>query len=133
MKEPMALVTAPTLDTLETIKPTPEVAYNDYAAGNCTWYAYEARLRMDRPISGNWGNAATWAIRAQSQGYPVDRNPEIGAVFQDNIGATGLGHVAIVKQINEDGTILISEMNARGLGVISDRIITNPGSYNYIH
>ncbi len=39
-------------------------------------------------------------------------------------GADGYyGHVAIVEHVNDDGSILISESNVRGLGVISNRVI----------
>lgn len=107
----------------------PKVESNGYAPGYCTWYAYNRRAEIGRPISGDWGNAATWADEARAAGYPVDKTPEVGAVFQ--IGG-GLGHVGVVEEILENG-IYVSEMNAEGLYVKSHRVITNISDYQFIH
>lgn len=89
-------------------------AGNKYAFGNCTWYAYERRAQLGRPIGSYWGNATTWADNARAAGFTVDRNPEPGAVahWYAYAGQSGYaGHVGIVESVNPDGSITISEMN----------------------
>ncbi len=114
----------------------PYSAGNRYAYGNCTWYAYNRRVQLGRPIPSNLGHAKTWDDNAAAAGYRVDRIPEVGAVFQTDAGY--YGHVAVVEKINADGTIVISEMNyhggpGTGFGKISTRVISNPSAYKYIH
>src|SRR3546814_10302450 len=53
---------------------------NGYAYGYCTWYAFERRLQMGKPIGGNWGKASSWAFFARASGFRVDNVPEVGAV-----------------------------------------------------
>lgn len=84
---------------------------NGYAYGYCTWYAYERRAQLGRPVGGNWGNASSWAAYARGAGFLVNRTPEVGAVMQNGGGA---GHVAIVEQVLPDGSIVLSEMNYAG-------------------
>ena len=86
-------------------------AGNRYAFGNCTWYAYERRMQLGRPVGSFWGNAATWAAYARAAGYLVNNTPAVGAVMQNG---GGYGHVAIVESVNSDGSITISEMNYAG-------------------
>jgi surface antigen len=108
-------------------------AGNGYAYGYCTWYAYNKRAQIGKPIGGNWGNAVTWSRYAQQDGFAVDKNPRAGDVFQVGGGWGGLGHVGVVERVNEDGSIYVSEMNYAGWNVISYRTIKDVGSYNYIH
>jgi len=108
-------------------------AGNRYAFGNCTWYAYERRLQLGRPVGSFWGNAATWAMYARAAGYRVDNTPEVGAVMQNG---GGYGHVAIVESVNSDGSITISEMNYAGnFNRVTSRTVGagSVGGYNYIH
>jgi surface antigen len=117
-----------------TIMYVPVANGNRYAYGYCTWYAYNRRLQMGRPIPSNLGNANTWDNRARAAGYQVDHTPEVGAVFQTDAGY--LGHVGVVERLNPDGSIVISEMNNRaygGWGKTNTRTISNPGDYTYIH
>lgn len=107
-------------------------AGNGYAYGYCTWYAYNRRAEIGKPIGGNWGNAATWAIYARADGFGVDKNPRAGDVFQ--IGG-GLGHVGVVERVNPDGSVYVSEMNYVGWNRTSNRTIgaATIGSYTFIH
>ena len=98
------------------------VSGNSYDWGNCTWYV--KNRRADLP--NNLGNADTWYYRAQAQGIPVGSAPRVGAVAQSRGGM----HVAYVESVNGDGTVTVSEMNVRGLGVVSTR--TAPAS-NYLY
>ena len=98
-----------------------------YPWGQCTWWAATRRADIGKPIPG-WGNAATWAGSAASAGYTVDGSPSAGSVivFQPGVlgASAGYGHVAMVEEVRGDGSILISESNALGLGVVSTREIS---------
>ncbi len=108
---------------------------NRYDFGYCTWYAFNRRAALGRPIGGMWGNASSWASLARGSGFSVNNRPEVGAVLQTANAAGGYGHVAVVESVNSDGSILISEMNYAGWNVKSTRTIgaDSVGSYNYIH
>ncbi len=111
-------------------------AGNKYAWGNCTWYAYERRLQMGRPVGSYWGNAKTWAYYAKADGYVVSRTPAVGAVLVDMAGY--FGHVAVVESVEANGDIVISEMNNYaygGFGIVDRRTITagQASSYQYIY
>jgi len=110
-------------------------AGNGYVRGYCTWYAYNRRAELGRPIGGNWGNATTWASFARADGFEVNKTPRAGAVFQQGGGWSGMGHVGVVERVNDDGSIYVSEMNYAGYNKISSRTIpaSQVGSYNYIH
>jgi surface antigen len=90
---------------------------NLYVPGYCTWY-----VKNQRPdLPNNLGNAATWVSRAAAQGIPTGSTPQAGAVGQRG------NHVVYVKSVNSDGSVNISEMNHKGLYVITHR--TLPGNY----
>ncbi|MCA9328543.1 CHAP domain-containing protein [Candidatus Saccharibacteria bacterium] len=95
---------------------------NGYVAGYCTWY-----VKNKRPdLPNNLGNAATWVSRAAAQGLPTGSTPAVGAVGQRG------NHVVYVESVNVDGTVTISEMNHKGLYVMTVR--TLPASYfSYIY
>lgn len=108
---------------------------NRYDYGYCTWYAYERRAALGRPVGSFWGNATTWAGLAASAGYLVDNRPQVGAVLQSSGGWGGYGHVAVVESIDARGNVTVSEMNYAGWNVVSPRTISagQAQSYNYIH
>lgn len=91
-----------------------------YAWGNCTYWAFAMRLWAGSPIPTSWGNANTWDDRAERDGYEVNHIPAIGAVYQTDAGEWG--HVAYVIKVDaQTGDWTISEMNARGLNIVSTR------------
>ena len=113
---------------------------NRYAFGNCTYYVYDRRAAIGRPIGSFWGNAATWAAAARASGYTVNNTPAPGAVAQWNAYSdpwTGYyGHVAIVESVNGDGTVTISEMNNGaygGFNIVNRRTIPAGSVSAYIH
>lgn len=111
-------------------------AGNRYAAGNCTWYAYERRAQLGRPVGSFWGNANTWASSARAAGYLVNRTPEAGAVLVDQAGY--FGHVAVVERVLPNGDVYITEMNNYaygGFNIVNDRTISagQAAAYLYIH
>jgi surface antigen len=107
-----------------------------YAWGNCTWWAAMRRSQISEPIPNSWGNAATWASRAQADGYLVDHTPSYGAIMQIPNVDDGLGHVAFVESVNPTGgSWTISEMNVKGLDVVDNQTLTaaEASDYNFIH
>lgn len=95
---------------------------NRYVPGNCTWYV--KNRRPDLP--NNLGDAGTWVARARAQGLPTGSTPKVGAVGQSP------GHVVYVEKVNGDGTILISDMNYRGLYIKTVRTVS-ASNYQYIY
>lgn len=112
----------------------PEIEGDTYAWGNCTYWAYALRLKYGNPIPTTWGNANTWDDRAIADGYVVDHTPAVGAVYQTDAG--DLGHVAFVSIVDpKTGDWTISEMNAKGLDVVSTRTFMAGAAIfnNFIH
>lgn len=104
---------------------------NRYALGNCTWYAYERRAAMGRPIGSLWGNATNWAASARAAGFTVNRTPAPGAIFQYG---GGYGHVGIVDSVDSE-YLYVTDMNYAGYNVVTSRKIplSSTGHYSYIH
>lgn len=85
---------------------------NRYAYGYCTWYAYDRRAQLGRPVGSFWGHAKTWAMHADANGYTVNKEPAPGAVFQTAAGFGGYGHVGIIESVDRTaGTVTYTDMN----------------------
>lgn len=101
---------------------------NAYPWGQCTWWAYVRRHQLGLAAASHFGNGGQWAYTARALGYTVTSKPGVGDVVVFAPGQEGAdgyyGHVAIVEHVNADGSILISESNAKGLGIISNRVIS---------
>ena len=109
-------------------------AANGYDYGWCTWHAANRRAETGRPLPSNLGNAISWYSRSAGSGIAVGSEPQVGAVvWHNNIG--GLGHVAYVESKNEDGSILVSDMNYPSWGRVTYRTVTPGefGSYRFIY
>ena len=111
-------------------------AGNRYAYGNCTWYVYERRAQLGRPVGSFWGNAKTWASSARMAGFSVNKTPAAGAILVDQAGY--YGHVAVVERVLANGDVYITEMNNLaygGFGKVNDRTISagQASAYQYIH
>lgn len=112
---------------------------NWYYWGDCTWYTFERRKQLGKPVGNSWGNATNWASQARSAGYTVNNRPSVGAIIQANAwtnNAWGMGHVGVVERVNPDGSILISEMNfGTGQGVKGFRTLSasQAANHNFIH
>lgn len=108
-----------------------------YPWGQCTWWAYERRHQLGLPAGSHFGNAAQWAASATALGYTVDTTPTVGAIVVFQPGQAGAhplyGHVAVVEQVHDDGSVTISESNVQGVGVISNRTLPDAGRFAYIH
>lgn len=107
--------------------------YNGYDYGYCTWYASNRRSEIGRPIPANLGNASTWKSRAQLAGIPVSNVPQPGAVIWTP-PRDYYGHVGFVEDVFPDGSVRVSEMNVRGWGVRSEKVLTpaQAAGYSYI-
>jgi surface antigen len=80
---------------------------NGYDYGYCTWYV-ATRIA----VPSNWGNASTWDNLAPISGWTVSTTPQAGGVGQNDFGAGGLGHVAYIEAVSDDGTMVkYSDMN----------------------
>ncbi|MEP6710375.1 MAG: CHAP domain-containing protein, partial [Candidatus Saccharibacteria bacterium] len=110
-------------------------AGNRYAPGNCTWYAYERRMELGRPIGSFWGNGGSWGYSAAAAGFAVDHSPESGAILVE-VGSPG--HVGVVESVRPGDSITITEMNNQaygGYGRVNSRTISWGAAlvYTYIH
>jgi N-acetylmuramoyl-L-alanine amidase len=108
---------------------------NRYAFGNCTWYVYEKRASIGKPVGSFWGNGGSWGYSAMSAGYRVDNIPEAGAVLVER-GSPG--HVAFVESVGANGDVYITEMNNSaygGFNRVNSRTIPagQAGIYQYVH
>lgn len=98
-----------------------------YPHGQCTWYVYNRMAQYGLHIGGNLGDARNWDNRAEDDGYNISMTPKTHSAVVFEAGQQGAdsvyGHVAFVEKVNRDGSIVISESNVKGLGVISYRTI----------
>lgn len=82
-----------------------------YGLPNCTCYAYGRwyEITGEKPTSLSLGNANTWYDIGVERGIPHGSEPRLGAIicfwYSDDDGG---GHVAVVEQINADGSIVTS-------------------------
>ena len=117
----------------------PAYAYpnpNPGVRGNCTWYAWYWRATSPLSLGAlnhNGRHAKTWNIDYAYRG--VGKTPVVGAVFQTPFGGGGYGHVGVVVGINDDGSIIVREMNYAGYSAVSEAIIpaSQVGNFNYIY
>lgn len=102
-------------------------AGNNYALGNCTWYA-----KSKRPdIPNSMGNANMWYSAAAANGFNVGTKAKVGAVATTQEGWAG--HVAYVEKVSRDGSLVtISEMNYGGLYKMNTRTVA-ASSFKYIY
>lgn len=100
---------------------------NSYAFGNCTQYVYNRITQLGGSIDLDMGSGADWGMIGRLRGYEVSHTPKAGTAVSFNpnvLGADSIyGHVSFVEKVNEDGSILISEMNVQGLNLVSTRTI----------
>lgn len=86
------------------------------------------------------GNASVWLGHWTGRGWPSGHEPRVGAVvyYGPNVaGMSGYGHVAIVKEVHDDGTFV--EEGYNGLGAPNDhiyytRVVSNdsPSAFLYM-
>lgn len=111
------------------VDPSFRASLNGGYFGQCTYYVFNRMAQVGTPIGHSMmGNAAEWPSYARSYGYSVSNSPSAGSaiVFQQGLAGADptYGHVGFVEAVNADGSLYISEMNVRGLNVISYRTIS---------
>lgn len=123
--------TSAAISTELTLPPYNQVNYdsrNQYAAGNCTQYVYNRITQLGGSIDLDMGNGNQWDNTGRSRNYLVSATPKVGtaACFQRGVlfAHPVYGHVAFVERINPDGSVLLSEMNVLGIGIVSFRTLT---------
>lgn len=111
--------------------------YNQWRATPCA--------AIDRAGLARWGHARQWDDCAEQIGIRVDKNPAPGSVLvRNDLGRnteTGevYGHVAYVEDVNQDGSIVISDGNFDNkCGIRTNHTIMNGtdlyrGDYRFIH
>lgn len=91
---------------------TSNIFYNSgYGLPNCTCYAWGRVAEINGAIPDlPTGNAGGWYDANMKTGtYSYGQEPELGAVAVWHYNGTmDSGHVAVVEQINEDGSIIMS-------------------------
>jgi surface antigen len=114
---------------------------NGYDYGYCTWYVANRRAEIGKPVPSNLGNAYSWYRAAAAAGLPTGFTPQVGAVMVNEGG----NHVAVVEQVNDDGSFWISEMNSHGQvsmtnpagtggwGVRDYKVEPGPGNFKFIY
>ncbi|HVX17581.1 MAG TPA: DUF4214 domain-containing protein [Acidimicrobiales bacterium] len=89
---------------------------------------------MATPAGGTvqFGNAYEWAAAAEAMGWTVDQTPTVGSIAQWGKGDTGgaSNHVAVVKQVNADGSVWVEDYNWTGNGTYLVHQVRAP---RYIH
>lgn len=102
----------PSIIEAKPVVPTPSgfsSSGNTYTPLYCTWYVKD-QLSW---VQNGWGNASEWKY---TSGHKISSTPVVGTVAW----AKSYGHVAVVTAI-AGGTVTVTEMNYKGLGVISSR------------
>lgn len=133
--EPLEPLEAPQLEKLEPAVKVPTAVQKTASAprrasqsrvpagwfpyGQCTYWVWSKRS------VGFWNDATDWKWQAQRDGWTVSSRPVVGAI------AWQYGHVAYVESIGS-GTVTISEMNYKGLGVVSRRTVPT-ATFSYIY
>ena len=108
----------------------------------CTWWAAMRRNQIGKPVDAHMGNGAQWNDTAARLGYKVSNNPKPGDVMCFEGGVLGsdgyYGHVAVVEQVNSDGSILISQSGTGWMAVVAQTISAaqlkaNAAGVSFIH
>lgn len=82
-----------------------------YGLPNCTCYAWGRAFEiMGKRPTLSTGNADEWYSYTQD-GYERGSTPRLGAINCYTGGPYNTGHVGVVEQINDDGTIITSNSN----------------------
>lgn len=93
-------------------KDVPGIEGNPYPGGECTWLCwhwYHLVQQIDLPP--NLGNANQWITSAHRQGWTVDQEPQVGKIAAWGAQYPPFGHVAIVSDLQPDGSYTVKEMN----------------------
>jgi surface antigen len=101
------------------VRVNPGSSNNGYPYGYCTYYVASRRY-----VPAQWGDAKNWLNSASRAGYSTGSAPAVGAIVVTK--ESWWGHVAFVESVDGD-SITISEMNAKGWGVVDRRTMSAYG------
>lgn len=83
------------------------------------------------------GNGGDWATAWRAKGWPADNTPEVGAMAHFAPGAVGAsqqyGHIAVVLEVHDNGTVTIEEYNGATPYKYSTRVVPADGVTTYLH
>lgn len=107
-----------------------------FAYGQCTYWA-DYRYHQLTGYYVPWaGSALVWGYNAPAYGWIVSTKPHYPSiiVLQPGVQYAGpYGHVAVVEQINNDGSVLTSNMNWTGqYGQVSNVTFWPGGSTRFV-
>lgn len=93
-----------------------------YPWGQCTWFVWNRARELGITFDPYMGNGGDWKYKAgfTTTNTPTEHSAVCFSPSQSGADPT-YGHIAFVEQVKSDGSILISESNSQGLGVISYR------------
>ena len=105
----------------QTIDTTNYIA-SSYPWGQCTWFVFNRAKQLGITFDPYMGNGNQWM---EKSGYSTTKTPTEHSALSFSSSQAGAdpvyGHVAFVEQVKSDGSILISESNFKGLGIVSYR------------
>lgn len=117
------------IDDINNNFPTPNPSsYSSYHYfGQCTYFVDARRKEVGAPLPHGFGDAWMWTHQAKNLGLKTGNTPKKGSavVWQRNqFGMDSYyGHVAFVEDVKENGDFVVSEMNMKGINVLSYRVI----------
>ncbi|MTB69267.1 CHAP domain-containing protein [Streptococcus uberis] len=118
----VAMMAVPTGYSVSKANQTGNYVAGTYPWGQCTWYVFNRAKELGYQFGPFMGNGSDWKHKP---GYQTTHEAKPGYAISFSPGQAGAdrtyGHVAIVEDVKEDGSILISESNVLGLGTISYR------------
>jgi surface antigen len=108
-----------------------------FQAWTCTDYAASKKLHLfihngKRLITGN---AKEWLRNAKNRWTPTGAIPRTWsiAVFAPWKWAGRYGHVAYVEQVDDNGKIIVTDMNYRWRNVVTKRVVSARQAIGYIY
>ena len=109
-----------------------------FHAGSCTVYIAKRKPELFFYPDGSRrlkGNAEDWLVNAQKLDLKTWSEPKLGAiaVYYPWQGAWEYGHVGFVEDIQNDGTIIISEMDYETEHMVTHRVVRGDLAAWYIY
>ncbi|MBF0817877.1 CHAP domain-containing protein [Streptococcus acidominimus] len=117
-------------------KPINTASYiaQSYPYGQCTWFVFNRAREFGISFDPYMGNGGDWKSKV---GYTITNTPTKHAAVSFSPGEANAdltyGHVSFVEEVKADGTVLISECNVQGLGVISYRILDSVSAKTFVY
>ena len=112
--------------------------FSGFLWGSCTEYIARQRPELFVNQDGSRrmsGNAEDWLRNAQRLWLETSSKPQVGAiaVYKEWKWAREYGHVAYVEEIQDDGTLIVSEMNYEEDYIVTWRVVDSKLALWYIY